>query len=185
MTIKIPEDPSIAGYDAKHAERRKLLGEISEINRAKELARTAFKLAQTDPAHALVDSEGRDLSQAAFQKAQRELDEREADCRQQLRVIDTDIEVLGRARRRAVEALNRDGYIAILRRRAKALVEVAKCNDEETRFRDSLRDLDAGSGFRPMAIRAVGDWSDDQSLAQFHVAELGAHFPELANEDFE
>ncbi len=185
MKIKLPADPAIADYDARQAERMQVLRQIGEVSRRKEEARERFLAAQTDQSRALLDASGRDLSQAAFHKSQRELDESEVDLRMQLSTVEAEIEKLSRARNKAITAANRAAYVDTLRRRARALVEVAKLNDAGRAFHDGMRDLGVSGSLRPMAVGPVGNWSDNQSVAQFHVAELRENFFELTDEDFE
>src|ERR1044071_7246273 len=144
MKIKLPADPALAAFDEKQTELKKLRREIGEVTQKKERAREEFLLAQNDRDHALLDAGGRDLSLAAFQKIQRDSDEREAMLRRQVKTLEAEIAVIERERGKAIIAANRADYVTMLRKRAKVLVAVAKFNDEERAFHDGMRDLGPG-----------------------------------------
>ena len=184
MKIKIPNDPTIAACDEKKAMKSQKAGERLKISSQKEQRRHEFSLERQDSSRALVDVDGRDVGRVAYEEDLRRFDSQEAGLLREIKNIEPELDALQRQRSKLIVTENRPTYLDILRRRAHALIEVAKLNDLELQFYQAMSDADVGSGLRPMGIKAVGAWSDSQSLARFHVAELRTYFPELANEDF-
>jgi hypothetical protein len=75
--------------------------------------------------------------------------------------------------------LNRPGYIAIEKRIAAAVAELARANAEEISLFRQL--LDAGCRsitFRPMRLGLVGTLDDGQSIASIHRREVAEFCPE-------
>ena len=82
---------------------------------------------------------------------------------------------------RALHETNRSEYIAIEKRIAAAVAELARANEAEARFFEDLKAAGCNSiTFRPMGIKAVGLASDKQSPAAFHAREVREHCPEAA-----
>lgn len=71
-------------------------------------------------------------------------------------------------------------YIAIEKRIAHAVQELAKANEAEVQFFDELREAGASPGFRPMRVDAIGTLTDSQSRASFHRREVETYCPEAA-----
>jgi hypothetical protein len=77
--------------------------------------------------------------------------------------------------------INKDRYVEIERRIARAVKELAEANQAEVEFFNELRDAGANSiSFRPMRITQVGIASDSQSVARFHEREVKQYCPEAA-----
>ena len=184
MKLKLPEDASITAWNEKVAAVTVWKRELVELTRTREKEREEFLIARRENVGALFSVDGRDLSRTAFEQKTQELDRRESELLKQIKKIEAELQELGRKRNRAIVAANRGAYLEILRRRACAVVEVAKANQDEIAFHDALRELDVSS-LRPMLIKPVGEWGDSQSLARFHITELKKYFVELSNEDFE
>jgi hypothetical protein len=184
MSLQIPDDPNITAYEKKKTELAVLWDKREEVTTKKQQAPQAFLLAQRSSEHALIDADGRDLSPATFEEDQRQLDAREASLLREIKQAEADLEPLRRARRKVIVTANRGRFLDLLRRRARALVEVAKLNQLEAEFHLDMQSADVSSGLRPMGV-AVGDWRDEQSMARFHIKELREHFPEFKDEGFE
>jgi hypothetical protein len=172
-------------YDAQITLLKELKRESLEITRTKEQRRGVFILERRENARGLISADSNDLAHATFNEEMRELDLRDVRVLKRIKEVETELGPIRGKRSRAVVAANRASYVENLRRRARAVVEIAKCNQTEIQFHDAMRAADVSSSLRPMLIAPVGTWSDDQSLARFHVVELRTYFPEFSHEDFE
>jgi len=78
-----------------------------------------------------------------------------------------------------VHADNRNRYVEIEKRIARAVQELAAANEAEVLFFRELQDAGCNSiAFRPMRVGVIGLKSDDQSVAAFHARELREYCPE-------
>jgi hypothetical protein len=183
MTLNIPSDESIARYDQRKAQLAEWKRECLEIIRAREKQREEFLTARRENVFAF-SADGRDLTKSAFEQKTRQLDSREVELLMQIKKIEAELQELGRKRSRAIVAANRGAYLEILRRRARAVVQIAKANQAEREFHYELNASNISSSLRPMAIKVIGEWDDSQSLARFHILELQKYFDEFRDEKF-
>jgi hypothetical protein len=78
-------------------------------------------------------------------------------------------------------AANRDRYVAIEKRIARAVVDLASANEAEILFFNELQDAGCSTiVFRPMRIDQVGLISDPNSRASHHRREVNEFCPEAA-----
>ena len=185
MKLKIPDDPCIAQWDEKTAAITRGKRELLEITRAKEQGRELYLSERRANLPPLMTVDGHNLSAAAFHEEQRRLDRREHELLEEIQRQEAELEAIKGKRSRAIIAANMVTFIDILRRRAHALIEVSKCNELEEEFHHLLKSADVSSNLRAMVVKPIGNWSDQQSLCQFHLAELRRYFDEFKNESFE
>ena len=158
--------------------RRKKEDELSEateryLERRRSQQRSVIEL----EAEALLSGEpikaGADT--ADFEKLQRAIDVLSEAIAQQTQLVD------GLRSKNSVVVcnLNRSTYVAIEKRIAAAVRELAAANEAEALFFRELQDAGCTAiQFRPMRVGAVGLASDDQSVASFHRKEVATYCPE-------
>jgi len=112
---------------------------------------------------------------ADFEKLQREIDVLSEAIVQHSQVLDG----LRNKYSVAIGKANYSTYVAIEKRIAAAIGELAAANEAEVLFFRELEDAGCRAiQFRPMRIGAVGLASDDQSVASFHRKEVATYCPE-------
>jgi hypothetical protein len=186
MKLKTPDDPSITAWNEKTVAVNGLKRELLEITRAKEQGRELYLSERRANLRPLMSLDGyTNLSAAAFHEEQRRLDKREGELLEEIQRQEAALESIKGKRSKAIVSANMATFIEILRRRAHALIEVSKCNELEEEFHYLLKTVDVHSNLRAMVVKATGNWSDPQSLCQFHLAELRRYFDEFKNESFE
>jgi hypothetical protein len=110
-----------------------------------------------------------------LEKIEREIQVFDAAIRQQTKLVDK----LSGEFTVAISEANRQQYVAIEKRIAAAVAELAEANEAEVIFFRELQDAGCTSiPFRPMRMTSVGIMSDMQSSAAFHRKEVAQYCPE-------
>lgn len=115
------------------------------------------------------------VTKTEIERLQREVEVFKAAITKQTQIV----ERLKNGFSKAVCQANRAQYLAIEKKIAKAVQELAEGNEEEERFFEELRAADVKPvGFRSTRIAAIGTFKDTQSGASFHRKEIKEFVPE-------
>jgi hypothetical protein len=159
------------------AKRRAKEDELSEatiryLDRRRSQQRSVIEL----EAEALLSGEPMKAgaNTADFEKLQREIDVLSEAIAQHSQLLDG----LRNKYSVAICKANYAAYVAIEKRIAAAVRELAAANEAEALFFRELQDVGCTAiQFRPMRVGAAGLASDDQSVASFHRKEVATYCP--------